>query len=136
MTPVSNKASKKKLFEKIDEFLAVRKESSQGGGWAPVGPNEVEELYEIFKTIVDLKYETDADGDTPIDIDVLDRTRFEPHHSYLALPYMHKAKTVEDVDEIISSASCNANTAMSRLDSLLKSRKFEVARVIGKKVQP
>jgi len=125
----NGQTTKEELFKRIDEFVKVRNESTRGGGYAEVDPKDVEELYGIFYNIVDLKYGEDADGDTPIDINILDRTRFEPRCGDLPVPYTHKAKTVEEYDEILDRAICNAGSAMDRVSRIMKIRWHEVRRL-------
>lgn len=65
------------VIEMVTEFIAVRKESK--GGYAPVETDEVRQLAEIMKSLIELKYEEDPDGDMPIEFRIVDRTRFESH---------------------------------------------------------
>jgi len=65
------------LFQNINNFLAERKESSPGGGWAPVTQKEIEAMYDIINALIELKYEYDADHDLPMTVRLLDRTMFK-----------------------------------------------------------
>jgi len=65
------------LFQNINDFLAERKESSPGGGWAPVTQKEMEAMYDIINGLIELKYEYDADHDLPMTVRLLDRTMFK-----------------------------------------------------------
>jgi hypothetical protein len=65
------------LFQNINDFLAERKESSPGGGWAPVTQKEIEAMYDIINALIELKYEYDADHDLPVTVRLLDRTMFK-----------------------------------------------------------
>jgi hypothetical protein len=65
------------LFQNINEFLAERKESSPGGGWAPVTQDELQELNAIIHDLIELKYEYDADHDLPVTWGLTDRTMFK-----------------------------------------------------------
>ena len=118
----------KKLISRIEWFLKEEKVSDTGG-YAPVDPKEILEIYEIFNAIARLKYIADCDNDIPIDIDVLDRTRFEGSVGDIPLPYMHKAKTDEEIDEIIALASCNAISAMTRLNQIIRCRKDYITHI-------
>ena len=112
-----------KLLARISRFLKVRK-VSDSGGWAPVETSEVTEMHQIFSAIAELKYQASGDGDIPVEIDVLDRTRFENLAGDLPLPYMHKAKTMEEVDNIIDRAACNAAMATERLYCLIRIKRY------------
>jgi hypothetical protein len=81
------------LFQDINNFLAERKESSPGGGWAPVTQIELEQLRGILDTLIELKYEHDADHDLPLRVTITNRTMFKmgpyspiyhnkPYHPY------------------------------------------------------
>jgi hypothetical protein len=87
-----NKAT---LNRRIEAFLKNKKESN--GGYAPVEPKEVEDLYAIVHALIGLKYETDPDGDLPIHVILTDRTRYERP---LALPIRHTHKPVDGLSEL------------------------------------
>jgi len=78
------KGGREALDELLDAFLEARRESK--GGWAPVVDGDVSDLYGIVREIVELKWGPDEDGDRPIDVHLIDRTRFEPSH-FLRVPY-------------------------------------------------
>jgi len=117
-----------KLIARIEEFLRVEK-VSETGGYAPVDSKEIQEIDEIFNVILELKFMADCDGDLPVEVDVLNRSVFETNTGDLPIPYMHKAKTVESIDEIISIACCNASSAMTRLNQIIRCRKDYVTRI-------
>jgi hypothetical protein len=76
------------ISDRIAAFLA-NGQTPSGGGFAPVTEADLEQLHGIFGALIAAKYETDPDGDLPIEFILTDRTRFErPMH--LAIPYTHK----------------------------------------------
>lgn len=114
------------LLVMITAFLDERKRSD--GGYAPVDPKEVEQLEAIVGGLVSLKYGADADGDHPVEVSIVDRTRFERSH-YFAIPYTHKAekgREVEVLDEAIDLAATNVNIAAGKLDILIQCRRHQV----------
>lgn len=60
------------------------------------------------------KFGVDADGDCPVNVLVIDRTKYEPMH-YSPVPYEHLAKTNEDMLVIEDRLLRNLETAMSQL---------------------
>lgn len=59
------------LSNLLNNFFTKRGESD--GGWAEVLPDDIDKLYEIIDTILRLKYETDSDGDLPIEYMLVNR---------------------------------------------------------------
>ncbi|KWT98056.1 MULTISPECIES: hypothetical protein [unclassified Variovorax] len=79
--------TKATLLRRIDAFLKTKKKSD--GGFAPVDPKEMEDLYAIVRGLIEVKYEEDPDGDVPVEVILTDRTRFErPLH--FPVQYAHK----------------------------------------------
>ena len=81
MTPPS-------LTRQIEAFLATGQKGS-AGGFAPVTPEEVEQLHGIIGALLEAKYERDPDGDLPVEAILTDRTRFERPMT-LPIPYTSK----------------------------------------------
>ena len=72
--------TRKSLNNRIDKFL--KKKIKSHGGRAPVLVEDLEEICEIFCGIIELKYQSDADGEYPVDFMVTDRTTCEPMQFY------------------------------------------------------
>jgi len=82
----------------IDRFLEDRRESHRGG-WAKVTPEDVTLLREIVHELIELKCELDADGDLPIEVNLVNRRTHERLH-YSAVPYREQRKDDGSVEII------------------------------------
>lgn len=109
---------KKSLNKMLSEFLKHRSKSN-GDGWAEVAEGDVEELYSIIIRILEMKYQRDSDNSLPVEVDLVDRTKFERSH-YLNIPYEHLAKSDEERMEILSLLNANARIASGSLDRHVK----------------
>lgn len=116
------RTSVKKLLERVETFAATQTPSSPGGGWAPVADGEISELAGILHDLIACRYQTDADGDTPINFHLIDRTKYEPSH-FFPIPYTHRAKTSAEYERALDLAMGNVNVATSRLDVLHRCRR-------------
>lgn len=74
------------------------------------------------------RFGVDQDGDCPVQVLMIDRTSEEPWH-YCAVPYLHKAKTGEDIEEIELMLLLNLGTAYRALDTFKRAVKAKRARV-------
>ena len=63
-----------KLSSLIDTFLAERKESD--GGWPSVKGEEIFDLSDIIFELIESKWSPDADGDSPVEFTLIDRTKY------------------------------------------------------------
>ena len=106
------------LRKLLDEFLAERHESDQGS-WAPVNNEDVDNLNHIISTIIEQKWAADQDGDRPIDVTIIDRTKYEPLHHF-ALPYLYKIEDSDSLDEYTRRAFHNVSCAMEALERAMK----------------
>ena len=76
---------KKRLQEKIDKFLAVKKKAV-GDDYPEVTYKELLQLQSIFRYIVNMKWQNDYSGDEPVRFGIVDYTRElsidvrVPHH--------------------------------------------------------
>lgn len=112
------KPSRENLLAKIETYLAERKESN-GGGWAPVETNEVDVLEDIVHDLILLKYGKDADGDLPVRVKLIDRTRYDPDH-FFAIPSTTRFKTSDEYIDALDLAAGNAKMAMDKVDILVR----------------
>lgn len=108
----------KRLEKKIDKWLAERRKS-EGGGWAAITDADINGLYEIIYSLVEAKCQKDADGDTPIQVKIIDRTRYESMH-YRPIPYIHEAKTDDQQQDILLTLVGNLSTATDRVQDFLR----------------
>lgn len=114
---------KEKLLERISKFLEERKESDCDG-WAPVAFEEMKDLCGIVEDMIRMKWEADADGDVPVEFDLVDRTRFERSH-FRPQPYEHKAETLDAKDDCLDIALLNMHMAVDKVNTLWKIRQFD-----------
>lgn len=109
------------LQRKVEEFVEAQVPASPGGGWAPVAEGDIAKLAEIVRELVACKYQTDADGDHPVEFQLIDRTRFERPH-YFLVPYTYKVKTAAEYESAISNVVSNVAIAANALDVLHRCR--------------
>jgi hypothetical protein len=64
-----------KLFDTLGTFLDEFRESSEGGGWAEVTDDDMQELRSIFNEIIALKVGLDADRDQTIEFALCNRRK-------------------------------------------------------------
>lgn len=79
----------KTLAKKIDAFLEVRRKSS--GGWPDVSEEDMEQLGEIIRSLIKAKFETDPDGDLPVEFGLTNR-QTEMRNPFVEVPYEHKGE--------------------------------------------
>lgn len=91
------------------------------------GTPPTEEVWNKFLKDVDKLVKTtfgvDADGDPPVDVYCVDRTRYEPWH-WFNVPYEHKAKTDAQMDEIEDAVLINLRMAMDAFDRFHTTKEF------------
>ena len=109
---------KKSLNKMLAEFLKHRSKS-KNGCWAEVSEGDVEKLYSIIVRILEMKYQRDCDNSLPVEVDLVDRTKFERSH-YFKIPYEHLAKSDEERMEILSLLNTNSRIASGGLDRHVK----------------
>lgn len=69
-----------------------------------------------------LEFGIDQDGDCPVDIKVIDRTKYWPDHYWL-IPYDHRAKTASDLDKIEELLGRNLDQALEAYRKFREYRK-------------
>lgn len=116
------RTSVKRLLALVEAYAEDVSFSAPGGGWATVAENDIQKLGEIVRDLIACKYQTDADGDRPIDWQLIDRTKYEPSH-FFPIPYTHRAKTAAEYERALDLAVGNVNVATSRLDVLHRCRR-------------
>lgn len=85
----------RRLVERIEKFLAERRES-EGGGWAQITPKDMLQLSGVIEALIEAKCEKDADGDMPIEFTLVNR-REGKSSSYRPLPYQSFQRRGEPV---------------------------------------
>ncbi len=110
------------LIAKLRDFLSERSVSS--GGWAPVGEKDMVNFREIVGMIVSLKYAKDPDGDLPVQVILVDRTKFEGVGAF-PIRYSSRATTEEEMFDILRTLSLNASMAVARLEIHVKIMNFD-----------
>lgn len=118
-----SKRDRTALAKSIDEFLTERRKSD--GGYAPVTELDFNQLCTIIDRIVKMKWSKDPDGDLPIEVEVIDRTRFEPMH-YAPVPYEHEVKNALEQGQRLSIVLMNSQIASRELDITLRNLQFKL----------
>lgn len=96
----------KTLAKQIDDFLKVRRKST--GGWAEVTDEDMEQLSGVIGALIEAKFETDPDGDLPVEFGLTNRhTEMRSH--FVSVPYEHKG----DFDKYYSRTELNFDIACS-----------------------
>lgn len=80
----------------------------------------VEKVY----ALAEKTFDKDEDGDLPVNVLVVDRTRYYPHH-WFDIPYDHKAHTTEEKDEIVRLCMINVRMATEALERAFKLRELD-----------
>ncbi len=115
------------LKARINGFLEPRSESD-GGGWAPVSEDDIENLYDIAERLEELKYGADADGDRPIQYNFVDRTKYYSS-SYRHIPYIvHPSEGGDNLEDVLNHALTNLSIAMEAVripSDLLRMRRIK-----------
>lgn len=103
----------------LKAFCSVKRESD--GGFAEVGNEDVNDLYDLIHTILEAKFEADPDGDLPINFKIIDRTKFEPLF-YYPVPYRHKIKDSdkEAQEELLKTLLGNLSMATKAVETHLQ----------------
>lgn len=113
---------KKRLENKINKFLKEKRKSDSG--YAPVEKNDISDLNDIINLLLESKFELDCDGDLPVNWEVLDRTKYEPHTAIIPVPYSHK-----DKEGHIKAITSNLSYYAERLDRIMR---FGEIKIVGK----
>ena len=89
---------------------------------------KVGEFWDKCYELAGKTFELDCDGDLPVQVKVLDRTRFQPSH-YLPIPYDHKAASIKELNEIGDRLTKNVQIAIEALQSYYQCREYEEKRI-------
>ncbi len=116
---------KKNLENKINKFLSERR-VSEGGGWSQITPQDILDLRDIINSLIQEKCEEDADGDLPIEFELINRRTHE-RLQFDPIPYYGTLKsedTPENLDWIQRLLMCNLEIATSKLSQFHKHQMF------------
>jgi hypothetical protein len=81
-------------------------------------PEGLDEWREEMRDQIKRKFGIDADGDCPVNLLVIDRTKYQPLH-YQLVPYEHEAKTPAQRDKIEQVLLTNLTTALNAYSHFL-----------------
>lgn len=84
-------------------------------------------LDKVYK-MADKLFGTDDDGDSRVQIIVVDRTRFWPMH-YFPISYDHKVTTIGELEKINDDRMTNLAMAIEQVKVHLKTRGYEEKRI-------
>lgn len=85
--------------------------------------NKVSEFWTRIYKMADKELGTDDEGDSLVQITVVDRTRCEPLH-FMPVPYEHEAKSDEELDRILELRVSNLKVATEALQRDLQKRRY------------
>lgn len=114
----------------IDKFAKDRR-LADGGGWAPVHDEDLDQLHCILNALLVLKFQRDCDGDLPINFEIIDRTKFEPSH-FMPVPYNPFEASPEKKAEHMKEVAYNLETAAKAMIRAIKIQELDADRKKGK----
>ena len=123
-TRKNSESKVKALLKDVESFIERQSLCDENSGWPKVDAKDWVVLSLIIGRLIALKWQDDCDGDRPVEFKLRDRTKYESGWE-LALPYLHKAKTEAEEQEILSRAMTNAHSAMERLNRLFLGVEFQ-----------
>ena len=107
--------TRKQIDRMIDRYLA-RRMPNEDGRYAKVTEADLGLLHEIVYALLSRKYESDGEGDLPVELQLIDRSQYE-RAIELRIPYIHRAESQAERLEIISRLATNAKVAADRLQT-------------------
>lgn len=109
---MTDQVQKDDFLRKLSRFLEERKDGK--GSWAPVTREEVTEMYNLLYEMLGLKYAEDCDGDLPIQIKIIDRTKFQSLH-FFPMPHLPLDSNLAQVHEYLGLAQTNLSMAAEQV---------------------
>lgn len=107
-----------RILEFLVPLLETRSEAEYGG-WPQVKPDDVVMLRQVILAVIMAKWGRDSDGDLPIEIRVVDRTRYRPACG-VPLPYEHKDETLKELFNIFDTALLNVVGNIDSFRSIMR----------------
>ena len=108
------------LIDKVRDFCRERRAMGDEG-WPPVTDEDMAALMEIVRGLIVAKFEEDVDGAFPVEATLVNRTTHGPLR-YRAVPYSHKATTVEEDERVERAIGINMGIAYQDVDGWFKVR--------------
>jgi hypothetical protein len=106
------------FIAKVVDFVNERRKSD--GGYAPVEEDDFGMLSELIHELIALKWESDPDGDFPINVKIINRKTHWPLH-YMPLYYDHHVEDGEvPFDAYMRMFTINASIFQKELESALR----------------
>lgn len=105
------------ILSHLRPFLKNRSEA-HGSGWPVVEPEDTRRLGMLMYSIVKAKWETNVDGDLPIQTKVIDRTRYQWHGAMI--PYPDMAADLPALMSVFDTALANALQNMSAFQEVAR----------------
>lgn len=109
---MTDQVRKDDFLRKLSRFLEEHKDGK--GNWAPVTREEITEMYGLLYEMVELKYAEDCDGDLPIQIKIVDKTKFQSSN-FFPLPHLPLDSTLAQVNEYLGLAQTNLSMAADQV---------------------
>jgi len=116
---------KKSLLDKLAKFWTEKRKST--GGWAEVRTEDMRQLADIIYELIERKWERDPDGDLPIEVQIVDRTRFE-RTAYAPVPYMRDGLDMRAKRAVLDSHVFNLELAYDRFRGAYRALRDEQRR--------
>lgn len=113
----------KDVLAEVEKFLKDRRPGVDSG-YAPVKDGDVNELGCILQRLIEFKWDSDVDGDYPINWKLIDRTKFEPMY-FFEVPYDHYCSTHEQRQRRLDNLITNVNMAVRDLERWSRVRRNE-----------
>lgn len=104
---------KKTAHKALDKFLEEHR-VSEVGEYAPFTKQDEEDFYALIERISEAKFVADADGDRPLEVKLVNRTRQESC-PYFVEEYLYKMTTSKEVLSYMRSMQANARMACESL---------------------
>lgn len=95
----------------------------QGARHGQVTTEKLSQLYKQIESAADEIFDRDEDGDLPVEIQLVDRTRHESIMGLMPVPHMIRAETPADFDEILRPLLSNLGRIVRDIEMLLQIRK-------------
>jgi hypothetical protein len=108
MAKVSHAKRIQRAHEALDKFLKDFRTSDSG--YATYTEQDEENFWNFFRIMLEAKFETDADGDYPMEIRMVNRT-YEERLPYFSQRYLYRMETLNEVAEYIRNAQINLSIA-------------------------
>jgi hypothetical protein len=116
---------KTELFKKLEEFLEDRVSAGPGGDYMAKPTQEhMESMYEIFYGIIELKFEGDCDGDSPVHINLTDLNKYLPlFYSFEPMPMiggLYGDEKRDVLNKAVKNSAANIKEASNNLGRYLE----------------